>query len=137
LNKVEETKLLDIHPDEAHKLAFYLVSKSIDNEMINKYKMAVQIKQVSINPDEKKIWHLMLNYSLILASVDSCMALINRHSPIRQRICIMLAILEAHPAHITSFYKKKLHFIDHLNLLFHLVISPFKIMLGLLIIKLS
>ncbi len=136
MDKGEDKFLVKISSNEARKLACYLISKLIGAEEIERYEMAVQIKQVSMNLSEQKIWSLMLNYSIVLASVDSCLALTNRNSPIRQRICIMLAILEAHPDYFSSFYKKRLRFLDHLNLLFSLFASPFKIMLGILIIKL-
>lgn len=136
MDKGEDKYLVKISSNESHKLACYLISKIIGAEEIERYEMAVQIKQVSMNQSEQKIWSLMLKYSIVLASVDSCLALTDRNSPIRQRICIMLAILEAHPNYFSSFYKNRLHFLDHLNLLFSLFASPFKIILGILIIKL-
>lgn len=134
MDKGEDKILVKISSHDANKLSWYLIGKQVGAEVIDRYEMAVQIKQLSMNLSEQKIWSLMLNYNIVLASVDSCLALSNRHSPIRQRIFIMLAILEAHPDYFYSFYKKKLRFLDHFNLFFLLFTSPFKIMLGILII---
>jgi len=132
----EDRVSIKIPSNEAIKLASYLVGKPIGHEVTIRYEMAVQIKQVSLNSHEQRVWNLMLSYSLILTSVDSYLALTDRNCPIRKRICIMLAILEAHPNYISSFYFKRPQFIDHMNLLFSLFTTPFKVVLGILIIKL-
>ena len=128
--------IIKISSNEACKLSSYLINKKIGTDLETRYENAIQIKKVLMNSSEQKLWNLMLKNSLILVSVDSFLALTNRYSPIRQRICIMLAILEAHPDYFSSFYNKKLSYFDHFRMLFLLMTSPFKILIGILIVNL-
>lgn len=121
--------------NEASILAAYLISKRIGKEEIARYERAIEIKKIFLSSSEQRLWNLMLRHRSILASVDSGLALINSNSPLRQRIAMMLAILEAHPDHISSFYIQRPDIFTHISLLLTLFMAPFKAILGIIIIK--
>jgi hypothetical protein len=59
--------------------------------------------QIRLNPCEQALWRPALRSALIMGLVDGGLALIEPASPIRKKIFVMLAILEASPEHCREF----------------------------------
>ena len=52
---------------------------------------------------EKKLWVLARRGAPWLGFVDAALALVDPYSPVRHRVYLMLAVLEASPAHARRF----------------------------------
>jgi len=93
-------------PDEAEVIARYLIGISPTAEEKQRYGQAAAECGLRMNESEAALWARMMNHPSLIAPIDSALALRNPLSPIRQRIFIMLAILEATPRNANLFLPK-------------------------------
>ena len=89
---------------EARVLARYLIGEDPRPEEAGRYALAVEAAGVPLERErDRRLWALAMRSTSALGLVDAGLALIDPHSPVRQRVCLMLAVLEASPAHTRHF----------------------------------
>ena len=84
---------------EAEWIGRYLLGESPDEAEKELYVRALATLQLSLDPDEDTLWRLALRSRLLTSLIDAGLALTRPASPIRKKIYLMLAILEASPRH--------------------------------------
>ncbi|OGF23068.1 MAG: hypothetical protein A2V63_09400 [Candidatus Eisenbacteria bacterium RBG_19FT_COMBO_70_11] len=90
--------------DEAALLARYLVGETPRPQEAERYREAVRLRGVELaRARDRRLWDLMMRRPAMIGVVDAGLALTDPHSPVRHRIYLMLAILEASPAHCRHF----------------------------------
>src|SRR6476620_5599802 len=89
--------------DEASTLGLYLIGSPPTDEEKVRYATAVASIGLPMSKWEEKLWARMMDHPAIIPSIDAALALRNPLSPLRQRIFVMLAILEAGPARVAHF----------------------------------
>jgi hypothetical protein len=90
-------------PDEAATLGRYLIGSSPTDEEKARYVSAIETIALPMSEQEKMLWARMMNHPTLIPSIDAALALRNPLSPLRQRIFVMLAILEAGPGRTQHF----------------------------------
>ena len=130
---VEEIVIVE---NEAQILSNYLVDTSVDKKEEGLYLRVVIEKKLSLSDKEERLWRLMLKSKVLLSSIDAGLAILNPNSAIRERICIMLAIVETHPAFFNLFIANHKSTIPEWSqLLCTMALTPVKAIFGITIIK--
>ena len=93
--------------NEAHVLTQYLIGKNASEEVINLYLQALSILNIPLTEKEKLVWNRMLKNRFYLKLIDSGLAVVNKNSPIRKRIFLLLAILESQTQYSDAFFQKE------------------------------
>ena len=89
---------------EAHRLARHLIGEDPLPEEVQRYLRAIEVRGATLErPRDARLWQLMMRRPWLIGVVDAGLALTDADSPIRQRLCLMLAVLEASPAHCRRF----------------------------------
>ncbi|HUR11454.1 MAG TPA: hypothetical protein VM012_08795 [Flavitalea sp.] len=83
--------------EEACVLSRYLGRKNPDAQSTRLYVDAVEKIAIPLSGDQKRIWEKCLSHSWLLPSIDAALAWNEPYNPIRNRIFIMLSILETRP----------------------------------------
>jgi hypothetical protein len=89
---------------EASLLARYLIGEEPRPEETGRYALAVTAVALPFERErDRRLWAFAMRSTAALGLVDAGLALTDPHSPVRQRVCLMLAVLEASPAHTRHF----------------------------------
>jgi hypothetical protein len=96
---------MEINPArEAEVLACYFLGSPPNREFIDRYCRAVELRPSGeLGPGELRLWRAALSSRWRLRLVDAGLAMHDPYSPIRQRLLLMLAILEASPRYCDEF----------------------------------
>ncbi len=91
-------------PGAARLIARHLIGEEPTSDEVARWVHALEIAAAPLErARDQRFWMLATRSQLTLGLVDAGLALTDPHSPVRQRIGLMLAILEASPAHVTRF----------------------------------
>jgi hypothetical protein len=82
---------------EADTLGRYLIGCFPTDEERLRYATAIAKTGLPMNAREELLWNRMMDHPAIIPSVDAALALKDPLNPLRHRIFVMLAILEAGP----------------------------------------
>jgi len=89
---------------EACVLARYLIGEDPRPEEAGRYALALKTVALPLERErDRRLWALAMRSTTALGLVDAGLALADPYSPVRQRVCLMLAVLEASPAHTRHF----------------------------------
>ena len=89
---------------EASVLARYLIGEEPRPEEAVRYALAIEAAALPLERErDRRLWALAMRTPSALGFVDAGLALTDPYSPVRQRVCLMLAVLEASPAHTRHF----------------------------------
>jgi hypothetical protein len=89
---------------EAGILARYLIGEEPRPEEARRYALAIEAVALPLEQErDRRLWALAMRSTTALGFVDAGLALAAPYSPVRQRVCLMLAVLEASPAHTRHF----------------------------------
>ncbi len=122
--------------DEAQALTKYLIGENATKEVVDLYTLALGRIDITLSRKELKRWDKMIKNAFLLKVIDSGLAILDKCNPIRKRIFLMLAILEAQPNYCTHFFQKKRKSWYLLNFFYRGVVSVFYLMIGVLYLKL-
>jgi len=122
---------------EPQTLSKYLVGKECSSEMAQRYTNAVNKINAGLSTSDQSRWNRMLSNVFYLKMVDSGLAVTNPQSPLRKRIFIMLAILEASPDFTESFLPQKRSIFYLIPLGFRAGLSALYLVFGTLFVKVS
>jgi hypothetical protein len=88
----------------ARILARALIGENPTPGEIERFEKAVRTRAPSIQTAcERRLWELAMRGPVRASLVDAGLALSDPHSPVRLRMCLMLAILEASPHHVGRY----------------------------------
>lgn len=88
---------------EGATLGRYLLGCPVAPESGRLYARAIQQGHAALDQAEVRLWARALRRPWLLACVDAALALVNPRGGIRRRLLLMLAVLEASPAHCDHF----------------------------------
>jgi hypothetical protein len=89
---------------EARRLARYLIGEDPLPGEAARYALALDAAALPLERErDRRLWALAMSSTTALGLVDAGLALVDPYSPVRQRVCLMLAVLEASPAHTRHF----------------------------------
>jgi hypothetical protein len=91
---------------EAERFAWYLIGRSADRQTRELYDKATKTRARSTNPRDTRILAFAEANPWSLASLDGALALTNPQAPLRQRLLLTAAILEARPTYCDAFFTK-------------------------------
>jgi len=92
---------------EAGVIARRLIGRDATEAERSRYAEAVERRAIPLSPREARLWRRMLARPPLYDAVDAALALVRPSSPIRQRGYMMLAVLEASPAHTDAFLARE------------------------------
>jgi hypothetical protein len=89
---------------EAERFARYLVGEAPRPEEIERYRQAVELRDARPRTArDRRLLECMVRHPWTIGPLDAGLALADPESPVRMRLCLMLAVLEASPAHCRRF----------------------------------
>lgn len=89
---------------EAQCFACYLIGEPPTPEEIERYRRAVTLRGAEPRTArDRRLLERMIRHPWTIGPLDSGLALTDPESPVRFRLCLMLAVLEASPAHCRRF----------------------------------
>lgn len=98
-------------------LGLYLLGKRPDEEFVRRYCEAMALGACGrMNSWDERLWRIGLRSPRSMKLIDSGLAMHSPFSPVRQRLLLMLAILEASPANSDQFLPKKYGKLDFIKL---------------------
>ncbi len=120
-----------MHPErEAHLLSRYLTRQSPTAEVVTLYTHALENIDTSGSPKQERIWQCCCKYPGMLPLADAALATSDRYHPVRQRIFIMLAILETQPGYTHFFLPRKRPVLYIARIFFSLASASLKFLAG-------
>jgi hypothetical protein len=89
---------------EAQCFARYLIGEPPAPEEIERYRRAVELRGAEPRSGrDRGLLERMIRHPWTIGPLDAGLALADPESPVRFRLCLMLAVLEASPAHCRRF----------------------------------
>lgn len=89
---------------EAEHFARYLIGEPPLDEEVERYRRAVAVRGAEpVAARDRALLERMRRHPWLIGPLDAGLALLDPDSPVRLRLCLMLAILEASPAHCPRF----------------------------------
>ena len=129
------TNNAEIFPEEAQVLSRYLVGEKCLPEIESRYKDAISKLQVNLNDRQKQTWQRMLLLRFYMKLIDSGLAVAEPDSLLRQRIFIMLCLLETSPAYTEYFLDRERNAFYLVQLFLKMTLSGFFLIAGTIIVK--
>ena len=120
---------------EAMIIGSYLLSHKPEDILIERYIKSNTARQLEFEHDDISLWSFIEKYPHTIGLVDSGLALSNPDSVIRQKIILMLAIIEATPENSKNFIPQKRNLFYLVVIMITALKSTIKGMFGLLLIK--
>ncbi len=91
-------------PAIARLVGRHLIGEDPTAEEAARWLHAVELAAAPLEHErDRRLWALATRSGPALGLVDAGLALADPHSPVRQRVCLMLAVLEASPEHVGRF----------------------------------
>jgi hypothetical protein len=89
---------------DARRLSRYLIGEAPTPEEAERWTRAVALRDASVTSAcDRRIWAAIMRHPALVGFADAGLALVDPLSPVRHRILLMLAILEASPHHHRRF----------------------------------
>jgi hypothetical protein len=121
--------------DDAQRLARYLLDEDALPDEIERYIRAIDAGEASLTSAcQRHLWKLAMRSKLWLGLVDAGLALTEPYSPIRHRLCLMLAVLEASPAHTRCFIARPQGRVAFLELALRGLLATARSAVGILVV---
>ena len=85
-------------------IARALIGEAPTPEEIQRWHAALERRGLPLlRSRDRALWDRMVRSPGLIGPIDAALALCDPHSPVRQRLFLMLAVLEASPAHVKRF----------------------------------
>ena len=88
-----------------------------------------------MSEDDEKLWDFMMAHPSFIALIDGGFGVISPLSPIRQKIFVMLAVLEADPYYSSKFLSPKQSIVNFYHVAAATVKAMLKAVIGVIFIK--
>lgn len=121
--------------DAARVLARALVDEEPGDEEAARFEEAVRLRAPDLPAGrDRALWRLVLRGPGWARVVDAGLAITDPYSPVRHRMCLMLAILEASPRHVRHFLPAPWTWTTPLELVLAGVAGAFRALAGLALV---
>ena len=91
-------------PEDGRRIGRALVGEEPTPEEVARWQDAVTLRALPLaRPIDRSLWNVARRGGLGLGLVDAGLAVTDPWSPVRHRLYLMLAVLEASPAHLPRF----------------------------------
>ncbi len=95
---------LDVTVEDARRLAGHLIGEPPTDAEAARWIEAVRGRDVALeHARDVRLWALSMRHPWLIGLADAGLALTDPHSPLRHRLFLMLAVLEASPRHCGRF----------------------------------
>lgn len=119
---------------EALVLGRYLVSATISETLINRYKLGLQHSAIQADKTTPLV-ATFIKHPMLLPFFDAGLALTLPNSFLRKRIFLMLAILEATPDYAHLFLEKKQGFLGFIKFMLFGFRAVYRAVIGIVLLK--
>lgn len=90
--------------DDAQRIARHLIGEAATDAEAQRWLRAVTARGAALtSPRERRLWSAAMRHPWLLGPTDAGLAWLDPRSPIRHRLLLMMAILEASPHHHHMF----------------------------------
>ncbi len=121
---------------EGALLALHLIGEPARPEEIERWRRAIEVRGVTLERErDRRLWALMLRAPWLIGVVDAGLALADPHSPVRHRLYLMLAVLEASPAHTRHFLPSRFPRVWLAGLALRVAAAALRSALGLALVR--
>jgi len=120
---------------EAELFGRYLLGRGPNERSILLYEDALKKMNITSEGKDMKILLYIFSHPWSLKYLDAGLALFRRESPVRRKICLMLAILETSPEYSRYFLTEKRSLFYLIYILWVCLSAGFKASIGALILK--
>ena len=122
--------------DAALVLGLALVGSAPTGEEAARFEDAVRLKVPVLEvPRDRALWRLMTRGPGWVRLVDAGLAFADPYSPVRHRVCLMLAILEASPHHARCFLPSRWSPLTALEIGAAAVAGVLRVAAGVLVVR--
>lgn len=121
--------------NDANLIGHYLLNQEPSHFAITLYGIAIQKHHVLLDSQDQKLWNFMIRHPWAIGWIDSGLALLKPHSAVRQRVFVMLAILECLPEYYNLFTPQGTSYFHTLLILPAALSALGKALLGCCLVK--
>ena len=118
----------------ARRLARQLTGEEAHRDEIARWQRALPLAPL-VRERDRRLWALLGRSPALIPVVDGGLALSDPHSPVRHRLCLMLAVLEASPHHTRRFLARESPKLALLGLALRMVVAASRAALGLVLVQ--
>lgn len=125
-------------PDDrtAVALARHLIGEPPTAAEIARWRDAIAARGAALERErDRRLWRLIVAAPALAGPVDAGLALTDPHSPVRHRLCLLLAVLEASPVHTRRFLPREIGALGWLALGARMVRAGFRSALGVVLVR--
>ena len=116
-------------------IARHLIGEPPSPDEIARWRQAVEVRDARLSRErDRRLWAWIRRAAWLTGPIDAGLALTDPHSPVRERLYLMLAILEASPAHTRSFLPRETGRLALLALMPRMVAAAFRSALGVMLV---
>lgn len=119
---------------EAAILTRYLIGASANRQETVLYARAVCAAPL-IRPEDQRVWRWMMGHPRLVPFLDAGLARADPASPVRHRILIMLAILEASPRHCDQFLSRRFGVVAFVATGLSLAVGVLRTLVGMIMLR--
>jgi hypothetical protein len=121
---------------EAEHFAHYLIGEPPRPEEIERYARAVELRDATPRTArDRRLLECMNRHRWTIGPLDAGLALADAESPVRFRLCLMMAVLEASPAHCPRFLPEPYPRVALLGLALRMARAALRSALGLAMVR--
>ncbi len=119
----------------AQAIARHLIGEEALPAETARWREAVGVHGASLEREsDQRLWTLLMRRPALIGVVDAGLALADPHSPIRHRLFLMLAVLEASPRHTPRFLSQPFSRWALPALALRMAIAALRSVLGLILV---
>jgi hypothetical protein len=116
-------------------IARHLVGEAALPEEIARWREAVRVHGAGAERErDRRLWSLIARRPALIGVVDAGLALFDPHGPVRHRLFLMLAILEASPGHTARFLPRPYPRLALAGLALRMALAALRSALGLALV---
>ena len=122
---------------EAESLARYMIGEPPAPAEVERDRRAVEIRDAAprTERDRRLLERALVHSSAAIGPLDAGLALVDPESPVRFRLCLMLAVLEASPAHCRRFLPAPYPKAALLGLALRMAVAAARSVLGIAMVR--
>ncbi|TMQ52651.1 MAG: hypothetical protein E6K72_08995 [Candidatus Eisenbacteria bacterium] len=121
---------------EAESFARYMIGEPPAPAEVERYRRAVEIRDAAPRTERyRRLLECMIRRPWTIGPLDAGLALVDPESPVRFRLCLMLAVLEASPAHCRRFLPAPYPKAALLGLALRMAVAAARSVLGIAMVR--
>jgi hypothetical protein len=121
---------------EAERFGYYLIGEPPLPEETERYRRAVELRGAHPRTErDRRLLECMVRHPWTIGPLDAGLALADPDSPVRFRLYLMLAVLEASPAHGRRFLPAPYPRVALVGLALRMTLAALRLALGLALVR--